>query len=204
MTKQVKSIVPIYLTGIVFAVYAIFAPMYTFLHLAIALLVSVSVYFLGNIIFRGKKVEAPMEVGRSGDSATDKMLNAGREGMQRLYELKQQTRSGELKQQIWRLEQIAADIFKFVIANPDKGRKLHTFMDYYFPTTLKFLEHYVQLEQNRVQVENTQATMANIKESLAQIQQAFEHQLDILYKDSALDIRTDITVLENIMKQAGL
>ncbi|MCL2235078.1 MAG: 5-bromo-4-chloroindolyl phosphate hydrolysis family protein [Defluviitaleaceae bacterium] len=204
MTKRVKSLVPIYLTGVAFAAYAIFAPMYTFLHLAIALLIAISIYFLGNLVFRGKKVEAPMEVGKSGDSATDKMLNAGREGMQKMHDLKQQTRSGELKQQIWRLEQIAADIFKFVIDNPDKGRKLHTFMDYYFPTTLKFLEHYVQLEQNRVQVENTQTTMANIKESLAQIQQAFEHQLDILHKDSALDIRTDIAVLENIMKQAGI
>ncbi|MCL2855409.1 MAG: 5-bromo-4-chloroindolyl phosphate hydrolysis family protein [Defluviitaleaceae bacterium] len=204
MKKRIKSIIPIYLTGAAFLVYAVSAPMYSFLHLAMGLAVAVLVYFLGNLVFRGKEVEAPIELEKSGDTATERILAQGRTHMQKLHQLKQQTGSSELKQQIGRLEQIAEQIFKHVIGNPDKGRKLHTFMDYYFPTTIKFLENYVAMEAKAVKGDNIQATMDNIKDSLMKIQQAFEHQLDILYKDSALDIKTDIAVLENIMKQAGL
>ena len=33
---------------------------------------------------------------------------------------------------------------------------------------------------------------------------AYDKQLDHLYKDEALDISTDITVMENLMKSEGL
>ncbi|MCL2621017.1 MAG: 5-bromo-4-chloroindolyl phosphate hydrolysis family protein [Defluviitaleaceae bacterium] len=204
MKKRIKSVIPIYLTGLAFVLYAVIAPMYTFVHLGIAFAVAVAIYFLGNLVFRGKEIDVPKEFEKSGDTAVDRMVADGRGYMLRLVELKNQTKNEQLKRQIIELEQISAQIFDFVVKNPDKGRKLHTFMDYYFPTTLKFLENYVQLETKVVKGENIQATMDNIKDSLGQIQQAFEHQLDILYKDSALDIKTDIAVLENIMKQAGL
>lgn len=204
MKKRIKSVIPIYLVGVAFALYALIAPMYTFIHLGIALAVSVAIYFLGNFIFRGKEIDMPKEFEKSGNTAVDKMVAQGRGYMLNLEELKNKTNNQQLKQQITSLSQISTQIFDFVVKNPDKGRKLHTFMDYYFPTTLKFLENYVQLEVKAVKGENIQATMDNIKDSLSQIQKAFEQQLDILYKDSALDIKTDIAVLKNIMKQAGL
>ena len=52
--------------------------------------------------------------------------------------------------------------------------------------------------------ENITETMRKIREVLATIEEAFEKQLDSLFSDEALDISTDISVLETMMAREGL
>ena len=99
------------------------------------------------------------------------------------------------------LLKISEQIFEFVEKNPEKKRKLHTFVDYYFPTTLKLLENYEQLSKKAAKGENITASLAQIDEALQKIKQAFAAQLDALFADVALDIKTDIVVLNNTIKQ---
>ena len=46
--------------------------------------------------------------------------------------------------------------------------------------------------------------MTKVAAMLKTIVKAFEKQLDALFGDTALDISTDITVLENMMAREGL
>jgi hypothetical protein len=46
--------------------------------------------------------------------------------------------------------------------------------------------------------------MAKIEEMLDKINEAFEKQLNLQFSDEALDISTDITVMENILSSEGL
>ena len=52
--------------------------------------------------------------------------------------------------------------------------------------------------------ENITASKARISEMLDTMDQAFEKQLDALYGAEAMDISTDITVLETMMAREGL
>ena len=52
--------------------------------------------------------------------------------------------------------------------------------------------------------ENIDATLARVEGMMRTIVSAFEKQLDGLYGAEALDISTDITVLETMMAREGL
>jgi hypothetical protein len=77
-------------------------------------------------------------------------------------------------------------------------------MDYYLPTTLKLLNSYDRMSATGVSGENIDTTMAKVEGMMRTIVAAFEKQLDSLYGADALDISTDITVLETMMAREGL
>lgn len=77
-------------------------------------------------------------------------------------------------------------------------------MDYYLPTTLKLLNAYDRMGAQGVNGENIDNTMQRVESMMSTIVAAFEKQLDMLFGSEAMDISTDITVLENMMKREGL
>ena len=105
---------------------------------------------------------------------------------------------------IVRLEQVSAKIFEEVKAHPEKLPQIRRFLDYYLPTTLKLLNAYDRMSGTGVSGENIDTTLAKVEGMMRTITAAFEKQLDSLYGAEALDISTDITVLENMMAREGL
>jgi len=196
--------------GVVFALYAIIFPMHRFLDLGLALAIAAAAYFLFNLVFKGQLVEVPKEISfeRSGSAETNEMLAQGAAYVKRLSELGLSLRATvndeKINRQIARLQEISIQIFDFVAKNPTHARKISTFMDYYYPTALKFLENYVDLSGKTTQGDNINTILDKIYESLDKIEEAFKHQLDNLYSDKVMDISTDIAVLDNIMKREGL
>ena len=205
-TKRIKSVVPIYIMAAAFLLYALIFPMYRVTDIAIALGISILLYFAAGLVFRGKIVEVPRDIPfeKSGNSTADTMITQGRGYIRRLEELRSEIVDIKITSQIANLQEISIQIFEFIQKNPAHARKIHTFMDYYYPTAIKFLESYAKFDAKSVKGENINATMARISESLGKIEEAFAHQLDSLYSDKALDITTDIAVLENIMKSEGV
>ena len=51
---------------------------------------------------------------------------------------------------------------------------------------------------------NIDGTMGRIDAMMDKVVEAFDKQLDALFADEALDISTDITVLEQMLAQEGL
>ena len=60
------------------------------------------------------------------------------------------------------------------------------------------------MEEQDTAGENIVETMKKINVMLSTIGTAFEKQLDKMFADDALDISTDITVFESILKQEDL
>ena len=77
-------------------------------------------------------------------------------------------------------------------------------MQYYLPTTLKLVNAYREFEEQSLQGENIDKTKQEICDTLDTINVAFSNLLDGLFEDDALDVSTDITVLEAMFAQEGL
>ena len=60
------------------------------------------------------------------------------------------------------------------------------------------------MEEQTVQGENVLAARAEIEGSLDTINEAFEKLLDSFYKEKAMDVSSDISVMKTLMKQEGL
>lgn len=103
-----------------------------------------------------------------------------------------------------RMEQVSGRIFKLIEEDEAKRDAAGTFLNYYLPTTLKLLNAYDRMSGTGVSGENIDTTLAKVEGMMRTIVAAFEKQLDSLYGAEALDISTDITVLENMMAREGL
>ena len=103
-----------------------------------------------------------------------------------------------------RIEEITRKILNFQKAHPNKESQLRTFLNYYLPTTLKILRAYAQLDAQGIEGENISAAKKRIEDMMDQVVSGFEKQLDKLFQDDAMDITSDVEVLENMLKKDGL
>lgn len=109
-----------------------------------------------------------------------------------------------LSAQIDRIGIITAKIFDYQKSHPEKSPQLHSFLSYYLPTTLKILRAYAQLESQGIEGENITAAKQRIEGMMDKVVEGFEKQLDQLFQNDALDITSDVKVLEQMLSKDGL
>ena len=103
-----------------------------------------------------------------------------------------------------RIEEITGKILKYQKEHPNKEGQLRSFLNYYLPTTLKILRAYAQLDAQGIEGENISAAKKRIEDMMDQVVYGFERQLDKLFQDDAMDITSDVEVLENMLRKDGL
>lgn len=110
----------------------------------------------------------------------------------------------EMSRKIRRIEECTEHILEYQKKHPDRASELHTFLDYYLPTTMKLLRAYAELEEQGVAGDNISTTKARIESTMDSVVQGFEAQLDKLFEGSMLDISADISVMEKMLSRDGL
>lgn len=201
----VKSALPIWSAAAVWVLAALFVPMYNVLHVLGIAAVSAAAALLVNKLLpkETKTVEVPFA---SGNLELDGMVG----------EINKVVDSLEASQaSIATLDPETADVIASIRVTAEKIRdaiaqdpkdliSLRRFFNYYLPTTLKLVDKYSFVLSQGVESANAAETKEAIKPALKQINKAFEKQLDALYADDALDISTDVTVLESMLKRDNL
>ena len=201
-----KSAAPIYAAAVVWVLYALLLPLYKPGHFMMAAAASVVVFLIARIFCKDvtEEVEIPEEPVTTGNPELDKMIADGNGAIQTMRALNDSIQDETISAQIDRLEEVSSRIFQYVKDNPAKLPQIRKFMSYYLPTTIKLLTAYDQMSRQGVSGENITGTMEKVEGMMSSIVQAFEKQLDSLFGDEAMDISTDITVLENMMVREGL
>lgn len=100
-----------------------------------------------------------------------------------------------------RLEDLAGKIFRIVEEEPAKKAKASTFLNYYLPTTQKLLDSYADFEESGVSGENVSQAKQRIASTMDDIVAGFERQLDQLYQSDAMDVDSDIRVMEQMLRR---
>lgn len=206
-TVKRKSVVPYYAVGGVWLLYAAMFPLYKTGHFILVAVVSYLVF----LMLRGicpdveeQAAEKPKEEKPTGNTELDKMIRDGDLAIAEMKRLNGSIRDEKVSAYIDRLEDVSGKIFAQVKADPARLPQIRKFMDYYLPTTLKILNAYDRMGAQGVSGENIAGTMQRVENMLGTIVTAFEKQLDALFGAEAMDISTDITVLENLMQREGL
>ncbi len=106
-----------------------------------------------------------------------------------------------LSAKIDRLEEVTAKIFQAVEADPKKRSSIDTFLNYYLPTTQKLLDSYAEFEATGVEGANLGQAKDRIEKTMDSIVAGFEHQLDELYKMDAMNVDSDIRVMETMLRR---
>ncbi len=204
--KQIihKPVIPLYAAAGTWLLYAALFPLYKLPHFLLAALAAAAVGIVARIFCRSTVEEVPEEPKTTGNAELDRMIIDGEKAIEEMKRLDNNIANPTISAQIVRLQQLSEKIFTLVKQNPEKLPQIRKFMNYYLPTTLKILNAYDRMGEQGVSGENITSTMRKVENMMSTIIAAFEKQLDNLFGADAMDISTDMVVLENMMAREGL
>ncbi|MBR7179587.1 MAG: 5-bromo-4-chloroindolyl phosphate hydrolysis family protein [Oscillospiraceae bacterium] len=138
------------------------------------------------------------------DPRVQEVLDKGNAFIARIRKCNDDIPGKSVSAKIDRIEQIVRRIFDRVRTNPEVIPDLKKLMDYYLPMTVKLLTAYADMDAQPVQGENIQNSKREIEGTLDTLSVAFEKILDELFQETALDISSDISVLNAMLAREGL
>lgn len=198
-----KSALPVYAFAACWFLYALFFPIYKIWHILLVAAISLSAYYLASLRFKPEVTMVEEKI-KSGDEEVDLLISSGEQKIGELRTLSGTIKNETVKQNIDSICTVSRQIFRFVAENHKKAQLIRKFFNYYLPTTLKLVKSYEELESQGIGGENIDGAKKSIEGIMGTINAAFKKQLDALFKDSALDISTDIDVLEGMLAAEGL
>ncbi len=131
-------------------------------------------------------------------------IESGRACIRQINEANEAIPGEDISKKLYHLEEIIERIFNYVEVHPEQIPQIQKFMDYYLPTTLKLVNTYKDFDKQSVQGENITSAKNEIERTLDTINLAFEKLFDNLFLNAAMDVSTDISVLETLLAQEGL
>lgn len=203
--KIIKSALPIYGAAAVWLLMGLICPT-MLLRLWFILLtaaISAGAYFGLSKVFRGREVEV-REAANSGDRSIDALIEQGRQKLDSLSAANVAIPDESISKNLDDMVAAGEEIFRVLERDTSQAQAVRRFMNYYLPTAEKLVSNYRLMMDTSNPGENIASAMRSIESSLSMIAAAFQKQLDNLYKDRALDVETDIQVMETMLSGDGL
>ena len=110
----------------------------------------------------------------------------------------------DIRRKINEIMRITDKIAQDAIADPADIPQIKKFFNYYLPTTIKLLNSYDRMSAQGIEGENLDKSMNSINEMLDTAIVAYKKRLDSLFANQALDIETDIQVMNTMLAREGL
>lgn len=132
------------------------------------------------------------------------VLKKGNEFLVKIRQSNDAIPGEEISAKISRMELIVQKIFERAGEHPEVIPDLRKLMDYYLPMTVKLLDAYEDMDGQPVQGENITSSKKEIEDTIDTLNLAFEKLLDSIFRDTAWDVSSDISVLHTVLAQEGL
>ena len=183
-----RSSAPLFAAGAAWVVYALFFPLYRAGDVLICAAVSALVYMLVVAVIPYRLYLDPEReqrvVEKTGDADADELL----------LRLRGFAAAFEGNPYAGRLAALTVQLYEAVRVNPAQARLLRRAADYYLPTARKLLA--ARAEHGEIS--------PRIDRAVCGVAEALEHMLAQLRADEALDLETDMDVLQQVLAGEGL
>ena len=201
-----KSVAPLYGMAAVWLIYCLVFPLYRPLHFLLLIIAGAAAYTVLSLLFPGKTeyIREPEKPVETGNTEIDALLREGERAVSEMRVASARITDAQVNKKVEEIIRITDKIFKNVLDDPSDYRQVKRFSEFYLPTTIKLLHAYDRLGRSGVEGENITGTIKRIDEILDTIIDSYKKFFDSLFENQALDIETDIRVLESMMKKEGL
>ena len=95
-------------------------------------------------------------------------------------------------------------IINTIETTPEKEKKLKNFFDYYLPVTVKLVDRFDEIENQKLTSSQVKKFNENTSNTISQIKDVFNKFLNNLYDYEVLDTNVEIKVLNSMLKSDGL
>ena len=149
-----------------------------------------------------QKKAAPVK--KSYGPEVDPIIEEGNKALSEMGRLYMSIKDTEVRSKINEIMRITDKIMQDAISDPSDIPQIKKFMSYYLPTTIKLLNAYDRMGAQGIEGENLDKSMKSINEMLDSAIEAYKKLLDSLFANQALDIETDIQVMNTMLAREGL
>ncbi|MBR6034319.1 MAG: 5-bromo-4-chloroindolyl phosphate hydrolysis family protein [Clostridia bacterium] len=131
------------------------------------------------------------------------ILKHAKENTEKLRAITKQLESVELIRNVNDICDTSDKIIDTLSKKPEKLKQAHNFLNYYLPVTIKILERYDEIENQKLSSIESAKFMNSIQQMIIKIKTAFENQLSNLYQSDMIDTDAEIKVFESMLKMDG-
>lgn len=214
MSKPKKSAAPIYAFALAWLFLSLVLPMYKLTGLIAVVCGALAVGFVAGGMAKKRQAKyAPApepekapepEPEKSYGPAVDAIIKDGKRAIEEMCRLYASIKDPAIRQKINELMRITDKITQDAIQDPSDVPQIKKFMNYYLPTTIKLLNSYDRMSSQGIEGDNLSRSMTSIEEMLDTAIAAYKKQLDSLFENQAMDIETDIEVMNRMLAREGL
>lgn len=211
MKKAVKQkpIAHIYAFAAVWLICGFYLPMYSPVHFLLVTAASLAAGLIFARLFPGKTVYVDVPDPEpvpfsSGNDEVDSLVSQGETGIREMKRLRDAIDKENVKTKVDEIISVSQKIINNLKDDPFHMPGVKRFFNYYMPTVIKLLNSYDRMYDQGIKGSNISGSMDKIEDILDTMIDAFNKQLDSLFAGQALDIETDIEVLEGMLKREGL
>ena len=212
--RKPRAFIPRYAFALGWIACAFFIPMYTLGGLvgsvAISAAVAVVAWYTAKMILARKPAEPepePEPVKKEEPALSPEVqaiIDDGKRAIKEMGRLYTSIKNNDIRRRINELMRISDKIVQDAVSDPSDVPQIRKFLDYYLPTTIKLLNAYDRMSDQGIEGENLSKSMSSIEDMLDTAIEAFKKQLDSLFANQALDIETDISVMNQMLAREGL
>ena len=134
----------------------------------------------------------------------EKIIADGKLAMREMGRLYSTIDNAEVRKKINEIMRISDKIVQDAVQDESDVPQIRKFLDYYLPTTIKLLNAYDRMSDQGIAGDNLTRSMKSIEDMLDTAIEAYKKQLDSLFENQALDIETDISVMNQMLAREGL
>lgn len=216
--RKSKRVGHIYAFALTWVAFALTVPLYETWQLITALISSFLVAFV--VWRKGKKKDEKLADKEKADqqkqapkaepakksygAEVDAVLAEGNRALAEMGRLYASIKDADVRMKINEIMRITDKITQDAIDDPSDIPQIKKFLNYYLPTTIKLLNAYDRMSAQGIEGENLDKSMKNIDEMLDTVIEAYKKRLDSLFANQALDIETDIEVMNSMLAREGL
>lgn len=164
-----------------------------------SLAISAVAYGAGTLIFKDR---SKIDYSTKNTNLYEILKNAKSQTTQ-IFDISKQLEDRELIANVQDICNTSNKIIDTLSKNPGKLSQVNNFINYYLPVTIKILQRYDEIENQKLNLEESQKFMKSVRDMIAKIKEAFHEQLNNMYQAEIIDTDAELKVFEEMLKSDG-
>ena len=164
-----------------------------------SLAISAVAYGAGTLIFKDR---SKIDYSTKNTNLYEILKNAKSQTTQ-IFDISKQLEDRELIANVQDICNTSNKIIDTLSKNPGKLSQVNNFINYYLPVTIKILQRYDEIENQKLNSEESQKFMKSVRDMIAKIKVAFHEQLNNMYQAEIIDTDAELKVFEEMLKSDG-
>ena len=111
--------------------------------------------------------------------------------------------SDEIKKELNEINESVSKIIKAIEKNPKKVDNIDNFFDYYLPITVKIVDRYDEIENQKLSSAETKKFFDSTNKMVKEINKSYKKILEKLYKKEIGDMDAEMKVFNSLLKADG-